>query len=118
MRSAHTIPRDPRPTVELKLMQRADKSQYFEVWVRSEVKPGLRQGTIVDRNFQAETRIEIAAGAIAEQLCEQYHDTLDPGEVARAARKAFLELEHENPRPQLGNEAPIEKGPKSTKEWL
>lgn len=108
-----------RPTVELKLMQRPDRTQYFEVWVRSAARPRLQRATIVERNFQAEARIEVAAGAIAEELCEKYNDTLDPSEVARAARQAFLELNRENPRPQLGNEAPLHTSPKSrAKEWL
>lgn len=96
-----------KPTVELKLMQRTDKTQYFEVWVRSEIKPSLRRGTVVERDFRAETKIEICAGAIAEEMCEAFDDTLDPGEVARQAKLAFLELNNENPRPVLGSEAPV-----------
>lgn len=97
----------PKPTVELKLMQRTDKTQYFEVWIRSCIKPRLRRGSIVERDFNAEVKIEILAGAIAEEMCESFDDTLDPGEVARLARTAFLELNNENPRPLLGDEAPL-----------
>lgn len=96
-----------KPTVEIKLMQRTDKTQYFEVWVRSESKPRIRHGTIVERDFRAEAKIEIVAGAMAEGLCEKYDDTLDPGEVAKNARQAFIELNHENPKPILGGEAPL-----------
>jgi ABC-type molybdenum transport system ATPase subunit/photorepair protein PhrA len=35
--------------------------------------------------------IEVAAGACAEQLAEQYGDRLDPAECARAAREVVIE---------------------------
>lgn len=99
-----------KPTVEIKLMERKDRSQYFEIWVRSaKLHRGMRirNGTIVERDFNAEVKIEAAAGAIAESIAEKYDDPIDPGEIARAARTAFLELNHENPKPILGDEDPL-----------
>ena len=99
-----------KPGVEVYLMQRHDRTQYFEVWVRSEnLHNGvrIRNGSIVERQFGDEVKIEITAGAIAEGIAEKYSDPIDPGEAARAARQAFLELNSLNPRPVLGDEEPL-----------
>ncbi|MCP4900892.1 MAG: hypothetical protein GY906_28325 [bacterium] len=89
-------------------MQRTDRSQYFEVWVRSAIKPWIKQGSIVERDFRESSQIEVLAGAIAEGLCEKYNDQkLDPGQCARAAREAYLELNTFNPRPLFGSEEPL-----------
>lgn len=94
-----------KSTVELNLMQRPNGTQYFEVWVRSSIKPELRRGSIIERDFRASTAIEILAGALAEDLAESYNDSaLDPSEVARFAREAWRELDAENPIPALGTE--------------
>lgn len=100
------------PTVAIRLMQRIDKSQYFEICVSSDRtfkgphnRPQLR--SIVERDFSAEAKIEVLAGALAEDLCERFGSTLDPGEVAKTARSVFLDLNNENPRPMLGDEAPV-----------
>lgn len=100
------------PTVAIRLMQRTDKSQYFEICVSSDRtfknaynRPQLR--SIVERDFNSEVKLEAVAGALAEELCERFGATLDPGEVARAARSLYLDFNRTNPRPVLGDEAPI-----------
>lgn len=92
-----------KPMVELKLMQRPDRTQYFEVWVRSGIH---RKGSIVERDFQERMRIELLAGAIAEDVAESFLDSdIDPSECARRAVEAYLEINLDNPRPVLGDEA-------------
>jgi hypothetical protein len=98
-----------KSTVEIKLMQRKNGTQYFEVWVRSAIRPELRRGSIVERDFRAKAQIPILAGAIAEGLAESFQDPkLDPSDVAQAAAEAYHELELESPDPKLGDEARID----------
>lgn len=94
-----------KPMVELHLMQRQDKTQYFEVWIRSGIH---RKGSIIERDFQERMRIEVLAGAIAEDMAESFNDSdMDPSECARRAVEAYLEISLDNPRPVLGDEAAI-----------
>jgi hypothetical protein len=43
---------------------------------------------------------------MAEQLCEQYEDTLEPSNVARVVAEAHEEVRRENPHVFLGDEPP------------
>ena len=107
----------PEPeTVRINARQRADTSIYWEVMVRSGVRPRLLKVGILEfeRRDQAE-KIMVLAGALAEELCEQYHDTLDPGSVARAARDCYRELLSENMVLQPGFELPRDASPGSVR---
>lgn len=98
-----------KPAVNLKLMQRRDESQYFEVWVRSESQPRRQLGIIVERGFQESTKIECAAALLAEEIGEKWHDNLiDPSLIAKAAVSSYISLNMWNPRPQLGDEEKLE----------
>lgn len=98
-----------RENFELKLMQREDRTQYFELWVRSESQQHRLFGTIVERGFNEPTMIEMAAGALAEEVCEKCSDDkLDPSFVSRQALDAYHQLNLTNPNAQLGDEAPLE----------
>lgn len=89
-------------------MQRPDRSIYLEMEIRSDVRPNLLKRGILEHggNTQAKERqlVGALAGAMAEELCEQYSDTLEPSAVARAAMKCYDELVAENPVLQQGNE--------------
>lgn len=93
--------------IELSLKQRPDKTVYYEVKVRSEVKPYLKCVGIVehkegDNNIH---RVGLLAGALAEQLCEKYDDTLDPGNVYLTCVEFYRQM-MSNPQVQPGNELP------------
>ena len=83
--------------VELNLMKRLDGSQYIGVWVRSQARPDLRQGTIVEREQGCGRKIPRVAGALAEALCEKYGDARDSVEIARTAEQVWNEMTFENP---------------------
>lgn len=66
----------------------------MEVEVHSRIKPDLhRVGRIrLDHGEQRMARyVGATAGSIAEDLCSDYGDTLDPGEIAGLAMEAFRE---------------------------
>lgn len=91
-----------KPMVEVKLMERADKTQYFEIWVRSGIH---RKGTIVERDFQERMKVGIQAGALAEDVAESFNDSdIDPSECSHRAIEAYLEINLNNPRPMFGDE--------------
>lgn len=96
-----------RETVRINARQRADRSIYWEVMVRSRLMPRLLKVGIIEfeKRDQA-NKIMVLAGALAEELCEQYKDTLDPGSVARTARDCYRELLPENMILQPGFELP------------
>lgn len=86
-----------KPIVELRLMQRVDRSQYIEVWVRSHAKPWIKQGTIVERAQGSSRKVVLAAGALAEALCDKYGDDRDSTVVAHLAQEAINEMTFDNP---------------------
>ena len=99
---------DPKPSVEIRIMRRPDQTMYYAVLVRSKVKPSLKKKGIleVERGNQRDV-IGTLAAAMAEELCEQYSDTLDPSTVAATAERAYTRLMDENPTVfGMGNEAP------------
>ena len=58
----------------------------------------------MERGLNEKARVEVVAGAIAEELCAKYGDTRDPGQVARWALEAYQQLITMHPTP--GTEAP------------
>lgn len=99
--------------VELRLMQRPnDKSLYYEVLVASEVMAarGLKLKGI--QEFEKEPaeitrqRLGLLAGALAEELCARYSDTLEPSACAKAIMESHRELMAEHPHVNWGDEAP------------
>ena len=93
--------------VEVCLMQRTDKSLYYEVYVASAVKPGLLNKGIMEfeRGNQSQ-KVGALAGALAEMFCEKYSDTIDPSSCAKNGIDAYEELMAENPHIMLGDELP------------
>ena len=83
--------------VEVRLKQRADKTMYYEVLVSSQVRtnPQLKNKGILEFERGAEERtrqkLGMLAGALAEDLCEKYGDTLDPSDVANAVMEWFID---------------------------
>jgi hypothetical protein len=72
------------------------------------VKPGVMRRGILEweRSNQAQ-QVGILAGAIAEELCEHYSDTIDPSDCARAAMAAYTKvMAMDKVQFQLGDEAP------------
>ena len=88
----------------------ADSSIYFEVWVGSAVRPGLNKVDIIEQGQHSQVKerqtVGALAGALAELLCAEYRDTLEPSAVARAAMEVYDELVNENQVLQRGNELP------------
>lgn len=83
--------------VEVRYMQRPDKTKFYQVLVRSSVNPTLKKiGEFEQANARSEKKtaqlIGVLAGAMAEELCEQYDDTIDPSNAARAAVEAYTEM--------------------------
>jgi len=97
-----------RPELELNYMKRLSTSDYyFEVWVRSTARPDVKQGTIVERGPQERRNLAIAAGALAESLCEKYGDDRDPTSAAVLAEETYDRMLRSNPIPQVGDERPL-----------
>lgn len=97
--------RKNRPEVEINYMKRLGTSQYyFEVWVRSAVRPDVKQGTIVERSPDERRDLMIAAGALCENLLEKYGGGQDPDRVARLTGDTYDRM---NPSPRIGNERPL-----------
>lgn len=83
--------------VEVRYLQRPNRTRFFQVLVRSHVKPHLKKiGELEDTTHGSEKKlaqkIGVLAGAMAEQLCEEYKDDVEPSNVARAAMEAFREM--------------------------
>jgi hypothetical protein len=100
-------------------MRRPDRSVYLEIFVRSEIRPWLLKKGIVEHGAVTQMKerqgIGTLAGAMAEELCEQYADSLEPSAVARAAMDCYDELVAENPVLKLGDELPRDADPKYTR---
>lgn len=95
--------------VRINLMQRTDKTLYYEVKVRSEIKPMVSKVGITEHSVGVRgnaRRVVLLAAAMAEQLCEEYGDTLDPADVAREAAELMHQYSVENPHIFFGDEAP------------
>lgn len=94
--------------VEVRLMRRVtDRNYYLEVLVQSRVKPHLKLKGIQEMPTTPQ-KVGILAGALAEELCHRYSDTLEPSDVARAAAAAHMELMADTPQAAWGDEAPRE----------
>lgn len=91
--------------VEVQLMQRLDKTLYFQVFVSSEIRPGLMStSTLEFENSSQAQHIGILVGSLAEYLCEKYSDTIEPSACAREGIQIYQELIAENPHVMLGDE--------------
>ena len=79
--------------VQLVQVQRAKRGHYVVVSVMSQVKKGHEKNATLPFDAGNATdmrrRVNIAAGGLAEMLCEKYGDRMDPGEVAQAANEAW-----------------------------
>ena len=94
--------------VEVRLMRRVgDSTYYLEVLVQSRVKPHLKLKGIRELPTTAQA-VGLLGGALAEELCERYRDTLEPSDVALAAGQAYMELMADTPQAAWGDEAPRE----------
>ena len=91
---------------EIRLMRRVDQSYYFELKVRSEVKPLVKALGILEAKEADAVKVAALAGALAEHLCEKYSDKLNPEFVARQAYTAYIELMSDTPSAILGDIAP------------
>lgn len=91
-------------------MQRTDRSIYLEVGVRSVVRPEIRKWGIVEHGEHSQQKerqlVATLAGCLAELLCENFHDTIEPSGAAAAALEAYDEMVSENVTLQRGNELP------------
>lgn len=95
--------------VEIKVMQRTDRTLYYEIEVRSVTKPqSLFQGILeVGKNTNEEKAVMILAGAMAEEIAARLGDNqIDPGKIASTAGICYRELHQENPHILAGNEMP------------
>lgn len=94
-----------KETVQIRALQRPDRSIYWELSVRSQVRPNLlRIGNIELERRDQTAKVMVLAAAIAEELCEKYGDTLDPSTVAVTARDCYREILSENIQLQPGHE--------------
>ena len=95
-----------KPSVEVNLMERPlDKTQHFEVWVRSAINPKILMGRVVERGvFRERDMIFLVAINNAIDINEKHLDNLDPDQIARAAVEAYDELIADNPTPKIAEE--------------
>lgn len=96
-------------------MQRSNRSVYLEVRVRSEAKPNLLKVGMIEHGEHSQSKeaqlVGALAGALAEVLCEEYSDTIEPSAVARTAISAYQEMVAENPVLAHGEELPLDASP-------
>lgn len=93
--------------VEVRMMKRVDDGTYYlEVLVSSQtrVRPQLKNKGIVELKDANEQVVGVLAGALAEQLCDRYNDTVEPSQAAKDAMEAYRELMAENPVVRLGDD--------------
>ena len=104
------MPTSSPGSVGVRALQRTDGSIYLEVGVRSVTRPSIRKWGIIEHREhspQAERqKVGVLAGALAELLCRDFRDTLEPSGAARAALEAYDEMVAETPSLQRGNELP------------
>lgn len=93
-------------TLTLSLRQRSDRTLYWDVRVQSAVRPGLRKIGILEFKDATRLHVQALAGALAEQLCLQYKDMLDPDQVAAAAGEAYDSWIKQELQPTYGDELP------------
>lgn len=98
-----------RAEVELTYMKRLGTSDYyFEVWIRSAVRPDVRQGMIVDRNPRERAQIMGVAAALTISVMDKYGEgKQDPDKAAVTAGNAYDKMLASNPIPRAGDERPI-----------
>lgn len=93
--------------VEIQLTKRIqDGSLYLSVFVRSERRPSLQlMGILEHEKTDQGQKVGMLAGALSEELCERYADTIDPSIAAREAIGAYRRL-MDRARLVLGDELP------------
>jgi hypothetical protein len=93
--------------VELSLKQRVNRTCYWELKVSSEVRPGLKSVGILEHvRTNQRQHLGTLGGAMAEELCEKYNDTLDPSSVASVAMEAYDEIVATTITVEFGDEQP------------
>lgn len=95
MAHAATAPAVIRPggQVKLTLHRRPNKTQYYKVRVYSKVKPNSAFEGIEEWEPEDQAqRIGVLAGALAEELCVRFQDTIDPSDCAHAGVRAYRRL--------------------------
>lgn len=99
-----------KATVEVAVYMRTDQSKYYQIKIRSAVKRGVCRLGILEIEGESmqkdRQRVGALAGAMTEELCEKYGDSLDPDDVARQAMSAHQELVMETPALLWGDELP------------
>ena len=84
----------PRPCNVHVILKKENGEQLAEVRVHSLRKPDLHLMMTIERKGTDKTMRRlcgISAGAMAEKLCDDYNDNLDPDEVAKLAGLAYQE---------------------------
>ncbi len=97
---------EKRSTVEIVACQRTDRSIYLEVSVRSVLRPNHLLMGILEHDEITDNALMVLAGALAEELCVRFGDTVDPDIVAHTAVACYHEMVEENVVLQPGNELP------------
>lgn len=93
-------------TVRIRLCRRPDGTHYWQISVRSIVRPTLLRNGIIEAAAANSQLVGCLAGALAEELCERYNDKLDPSSVANTATQLFQQLQQRNPEARPGYEPP------------
>jgi len=80
--------------VRVRCTHSPERGYEFQVRLRSRKRSGnVTVGTVpADSTDKTRKAVQLMAGAVAERQCEQYRDTHNPSEVARAAAEAFDEV--------------------------
>ena len=95
-------------------MQRKNKSVYFDIYVRSEVRPTVLKKSLMEHGEHTQQKerqlLGVLAGAMAEELCAQYGDTLEPSAVARGMMELYDDMVAQYPILTLGDEQPRDTG--------
>lgn len=104
------MPTSSPGSVGVRALQRTDGSIYLEVGVRSVRRPTIRKWGIIEHGEHSQLaerqKVAALAGALAELLCRDFRDTLEPSGAARAALDAYDEMVAETSSLQRGNELP------------
>jgi hypothetical protein len=83
------------PELEIKLMEKPDRSRFLRVRLGSEMRRGvIAQTDVPYQGTEARTTQAVlaAGGALAEYLEQTHGDNFDSGDIARKATELFKEL--------------------------
>jgi hypothetical protein len=76
------------------------RTDYYEVKVRGarhQRRALIGQVEATEVRAHGPKLLAVLAGALAEEIAERFHDTIEPSAAARAAVAAYEELKLENP---------------------